>query len=50
MDSEKVEKITAEEAVQTLKSHGLEVTMEEAQAILDFLYLIADISISQLAH
>lgn len=40
------EKITPEKAVEILKKGGLEVTAEQAKRILEFLYKLADITLS----
>ena len=39
--------IQPERAVQILKDDGLTVTIEQANAILEFLYKLADIALSQ---
>ncbi|MET6998662.1 hypothetical protein [Chitinophaga defluvii] len=40
-------KITPEKALKILKKGGLNVTLEQAKMILEFLYKMADIAISQ---
>ena len=41
-------RISTDQAIKILKKNGLEVTNEEAMAILDFLYLIAKTTRSKL--
>jgi hypothetical protein len=41
------DKITPEKTVEILKKGGLEVTIEQAKLILEFLYRLADITLSQ---
>lgn len=38
-----VEKISPEKAIEILKKDGLEVTLEQAKIILEFLYQMAEI-------
>ncbi len=47
METSENDKITPEEAVEILKKRGLEVTIEQAKLILDFLCKLADITIAQ---
>ncbi|WP_167522127.1 hypothetical protein [Flavobacterium fluviatile] len=47
-EKEKVSgKITPEKAMQMLRSEGLDVTIEEASEILDFLRKMANIAVSK---
>ena len=41
------ERISPEKAIQTLKKDGIEVTIDEAKLILQFLYQIAEITVDQ---
>jgi hypothetical protein len=41
------EKISPEKALEILKKDGLEVTLEQAKIILEFLYLMAEIVVDQ---
>jgi len=41
------EKISPEKAIEILKKDGLEVTLEQAKIILEFLYQMAEITIDQ---
>lgn len=41
------EKLTPEKAVEILARHGTQVTVEEAQLILDFMYILANIALNQ---
>ncbi len=41
------EKISPERAIEILKKDGLEVTMEQAKLIVEFLYQMAEIVIDQ---
>jgi hypothetical protein len=47
METRENEIITPEKAVEILKKGGMEVTLEQARLILDFLYKLADITIAQ---
>ena len=47
METSVIDKITPEKAVEILKRGGLEVTLEQAKSILEFLYKFADITIAQ---
>lgn len=47
MDLRENEKITPEKAVAILRKNGMEVTLEQAKLILDFLYKLADITVGQ---
>lgn len=47
MDEHVVEQIPTKKAVELLKKDGIEVTEAEADEILTFLYLIADIAVDQ---
>lgn len=42
-----MEKLTPEKAVEILKQHGTIVTVTQAQLILDFLYDLAQIAVTQ---
>ncbi len=42
-----VERISPEKAIEILKKDGLEVTLEHAKIILEFLYQIAEIVVDQ---
>ena len=42
-----VERISPERAIEILKKDGLEVTLEQAKLILEFLYQMADIVVDQ---
>jgi protein-tyrosine-phosphatase len=39
--------ITPEQAVKVLRKNGIEATEEEAKKILDFLYLLAKLTVNQ---
>jgi hypothetical protein len=41
------EKLTPEKAVEILARHGTNVTVEEAQLILGFMYILANIALNQ---
>ncbi len=41
------EKISPEKAIEILKKDGLEVTLEQAKLIVEFLYQMADIVVDQ---
>ncbi len=45
METSEDDKITPEKAVEILKKGGLEVTLEQAKLILEFLYKLADITV-----
>lgn len=47
MESEELIRITPDKAIEILRKDGIEVNIEEAQIILDFLYIIANIVIEQ---
>ncbi len=47
MEISEKDKITPERAMEILKKDGLEITLEQANLILKFLYNIADIAIDQ---
>jgi len=42
-----VERISPEKAIEILKKDGLEVTLEQAKLILEFLYQMADVVVDQ---
>lgn len=42
-----MEKIRPEQAVEMLRKKGVEVTVEQAVAILEFLYLLANVVIAE---
>ena len=42
-----VEKISPEKAIEILKKDGLEVTLEQAKIILEFLYQMAEIVLDE---
>lgn len=42
-----MEKMRLEAAVQILRKHGIEVTVEEARLIFDFIYMLAEIAVAQ---
>ena len=46
MESEVV-RISPEKAIEILKKDGLEVTLDEAKLILEFLYQMAEIAVDQ---
>lgn len=46
METSENDKITPEKAVEILKKGGLEVTSEQAKLMLDFLYKLANITMS----
>lgn len=50
MNAKSSKRIQPEEAIQILKQNGMEVTREQAQLILDFLYKFAKISLAILAE
>jgi hypothetical protein len=39
--------VTTEKAIKTLRENGVEVSEKEAQEILDFLYFLAKLTVSQ---
>jgi protein-tyrosine-phosphatase len=41
------EKISPEKAVEILRKGGMEVTLEQAKSILEFLYKLADITVAK---
>jgi len=47
METSVNDKITAEKAVEILKKDGLEVTLDQAKLILEFLYQMAEIVVDQ---
>ena len=47
METSENDKITPEKAVEILKKGGLEVTLEQAKLMLEFLYKLADITMDQ---
>ncbi len=47
METSENNKITPEKAVEILKKGGMDVTLEQAKLILEFLYRLADISVAQ---
>lgn len=47
MDLRENEKVTPEKAVAILGKNGVEVTIEQAKLILNFLYKLADITVAQ---
>lgn len=47
METSENDKITPEKAVEILKKGGLEVTLEQAKLMLEFLYKLADITADQ---
>ena len=42
-----MEQMKPEKAVEVLKKHGQDVTVEEAKLILDFMYKFANIAVAQ---
>lgn len=42
-----MEKLQPEKAVEVLQQHGVEVTVEQAKLILEFLRKLADIAVTQ---
>lgn len=48
MQAERQDRISPEKAVEILKANGKEVTAEEAQIILDFLYKMANLTVKLL--
>jgi len=47
METSENDKITPEKAAEILKKGGMDVTLEQAKLILEFLYKLADISVAQ---
>ena len=47
METSVNDKITPEKAIEILRKEGLEVTLEQAKLILEFLYQMADIVVEQ---
>ncbi len=47
METSVNDKITPEKAIEILKKDGLEVSLEQAKLILEFLYQMADIVVEQ---
>lgn len=47
MEDEVLTRITPEKAIELLRKDGINVNMEEAQIILDFLYSMANIVVEQ---
>jgi len=47
METSENDKITVEKAAEVLKKGGMDVTLEEAKLILEFLYKLANISVAQ---
>jgi hypothetical protein len=43
----KVEKMQPEDAVEILRKHGTEVTIQQATLILEFLRMLANIAVAQ---
>jgi len=48
-NEEGLERISIEKAMEILNNGGLTVTREQAQMIVDFLYKLAEISLSNIA-
>ncbi len=46
----KVTKLSREESIKRLKSIGFDVTEKEAEEIMDFLYLFAEIMLKELVN
>lgn len=42
-----MEKLTPEKAVKILRKHGTDITIQEAEQILEFLRMLADIQVAQ---
>jgi hypothetical protein len=42
-----MDKMQPEAAVEILRKHGREVTIEEAKQIVDFIYMLAEIAVAQ---
>jgi|GEM_PF-1074855 hypothetical protein len=47
MENDELIRITPDKAIEILRKDGIDVNIEEAQIILDFLYIIANIAIEQ---
>lgn len=47
METSESDKITPEKAAEILKKSGMDVTLEQAKLILEFLYKLAEISVAQ---
>ncbi len=47
MEGTEVKRISPEKAVEILKEDGIEVTVEQAKIILDFMYEMAEIVVDQ---
>ncbi len=47
METTANDKITPEKAVEILKKGGMDVTIEQAKLMLEFLYKLADITVAQ---
>ena len=47
MENEELNRITPDKAIEILRKDGIDVNIEEAQFILDFLYVMANIAIEQ---
>lgn len=47
MEDEALIRITPDKAIEILRKDGIDVNIEEAQIILDFLYSMADIVVDQ---
>ncbi len=47
MKSNQAHRISPEKAVKLLKDDGIDVTIEQAKVILDFMYLMAEIVVEQ---
>lgn len=45
METSANDKITPEKAVEILKKNGMDVTLEQAKLMLEFLYKLADITV-----
>lgn len=43
-------KITPEKAIEILKKHGANVTLEEAKLMLDLMYKFAKLAVSQIVN
>lgn len=47
MENEELIRIAPDRAIKVLRKDGIDVNIEEAQIILDFLYIVAKIAIEQ---
>ena len=47
VDEDELDKVSIEKAMAILKNGGLEVSKEQAKLIVDFLYKLANISLSK---